>query len=560
MIKVQDKRSTTEHTDRVSNVSIVADNYHSSDLQRISFNIKGGEIVGLAGLEGSGQKELLRAIYANRQSNVAHLTTKGRMAYVTGDRKKEGNFHLWSILENMTISKLAFGELFKAISDQSLSQSAQPLYDRLEIRSEGIHSDMVSLSGGNQQKVLIARALMTDADIILLDDPTRGVDIATKTQLYGIFREAAASGKLLLWYSTEDTELEICDRVLVMRYGAIIQELCDAEITKEKINQVAFSGHEWKKSDTLLNRSSKIRLFNSGSLVAFVVMILIYALCVIKSPRLLSLYAVELILSGAIPLILLTFAQMFIVGLSHIDVSIGTYMGLVNVTCATYLYTHPPVGVAMLVVWLLLYIGMGLAIYYRSLSSIIVTIGASFVWGGIALVLLDAPGGKVPEWLKAIFWMDTAVPITLIIIVIVMIVLAVFYSSRYGTALKGFGNNPSAMVRSGWSEPKAYFVTFLVSGLLCTLAGLVFSGIIGAADSNAMGSYTLLTVAAVVLGGCSLSGGIVTVTGTLFGAVTLSMVSILLGFFSISTVFSPAVQGSILILIIAARTVSEKSK
>jgi len=174
-MKVHDEATRAEHTSTRSNASIVADSYDTSELQKISFNIKGGEIIGLAGLEGSGQKELLRAIYANRRSHDARLSSAGRVAYVTGDRRKEGNFHLWSILQNMTISRLAFGKLLKTIRDPLLRESAQPFYDKLAIRGEGIQADMISLSGGNQQKVLIARALMTDADIILLDDPTRGV-------------------------------------------------------------------------------------------------------------------------------------------------------------------------------------------------------------------------------------------------------------------------------------------------------------------------------------------------------------------------------------------------
>jgi ribose transport system ATP-binding protein len=150
--------------------------------------------------------------------------------------------------------------------------------------------------------------------------------------------------------------------------------------------------------------------------------------------------------------------------------------------------------------------------------------------------------------------------VALIIIIIVTIILFFFYRSKYGTVIKGFGNNPVSMVRSGWSQFKAYTVIFGISGLLVMLAGMVLSGIIASSDSTAMGAYTIPTVAAVILGGGTFTGGVITVSGVLFGAITLSLVSLLLGFLAIPTAYNAAVQGCILILIIAVRALKGSRK
>ena len=548
-----------------NHIGIQARNLELLPNARLNFEFKGGEIIGIAGLEGSGQRDLLHKLFESRKKANASLTVNGRMAYVTGDRKKEGNLPLWSVLDNMMINHLAFGRLMKITSTVGLEGKAREWYEKLEVKSESIHSNINNLSGGNQQKVLIARALVSNADIILLDDPTRGVDISTKYQLYEIFSEAARAGKLVIWYSSDDEEFQFCSRVFVMRYHRVVAELDRGNLDKNAIVEASFYGEEFKpvheESESKQTKSKRVHsLLKSNAIVPFIVMFIVYALCCIRTPRVFSIFGIELLLSSAAPLIFLALGQMFIIGFSQCDLGIGAFMGVVNVISATYLYKTPGIGAVMLLVVLIMYGCMGLVIYYRNIPPIIMTLGASFIWEGIALYILPSAGGTAPSWLTYLFWMDYVIPPMLVVILVFSFLVFAFYRSKYGVVMQGFGNNASAMVRSGWSESRCYFLTYAIAGVCAMLGGLIMAGVSGAADGRAAGGYTMLTVASVIIGGGYFTGGKVTVWGTVFGAITFSLISSLLGFYKVSTEFTAAVQGIILILILAFRLLKKGRK
>src|SRR6266404_4428547 len=179
-----------------------------------ALQVDAGEIVGLAGLAGHGQKETLRRIYkASRTRRDAGCVVTGDAAYVSGDRQREGVFPLWSIALNIasaSMRRLAHAGFIGGAEERQLAESWR---QKIAIRSPSTLQSILSLSGGNRQKVLVARAFATDSEIILFDDPTRGVDIGTKRELYEQIRAAAAGGQCFLWYTTENDELFLCDRV-----------------------------------------------------------------------------------------------------------------------------------------------------------------------------------------------------------------------------------------------------------------------------------------------------------------------------------------------------------
>ncbi len=527
----------------------------TKELDEINLTLNRGEIIGIAGLEGSGQRELLQTIF-RPQKNASHaIQRSGKIAYVTGDRKTEGIFSLWSIAKNIAMTKIAQYRFFRPIIKEEGRKGIENWYNQLQIVSDGIGAPITSLSGGNQQKVLIARAMMADADIILLDDPTRGVDIATKKQLYNLFRETARLGKLVIWYSTEDEELTICDRIIVLRYGTIMKELDRNNATKENIINASFSGEKKKRSEVGEFENLKRFQFDFGGIgIPLGAMLLIYILSGILTPPVFSRFGIELLIGGSIPLVLATLAQMYVIGLSMVDLGIGAYMGLINVLCATLLRTHPVLGVLSLFLGLGFYALMGFLIYSRQIPAIVVTLGASFVWTGIAYSIQNIPGGAAPEWLiKAYSLNIPIVPEVVLIVIIAAVIAYIVYRSKYGTVLKGFGNNPTSMERSGWSPALAFSMGFFIAGVFGMLGGLSVTAITTASDANATLSYTLLTVAAVVMGGGELTGGIVSPVGAIFGAITLSLIGSLLGFLNLSSNYVAAVQGGILILVLALR-------
>ncbi len=195
-----------------------------------------GEVVGLAGLSGQGQTELLVQVF----DHDGGATVAGDVALVAGDRQTDGIFPFWSIAENIAIGSLR-RFLAGMLLDRGRARAfAEDWRHRIGIRTPDVDQPILSLSGGNQQKALFARALGSSADIIVMDDPMRGVDVGTKQEVYGMIREEADKGRTFLWYTTEMDELRNCDHVYVFREGAIVADFPRTEMTEDRVLHASF--------------------------------------------------------------------------------------------------------------------------------------------------------------------------------------------------------------------------------------------------------------------------------------------------------------------------------
>ena len=200
-----------------------------------------GEVIGLAGLAGHGQTDLLLAVFdaAGRKSGQTEVTEP--VALVAGDRQSDGVFPLWSIAENIGVGSLKSLRRGWLISGAAEDELAAQWQKRINIRTPDIRHSILSLSGGNQQKALFARALGSDARIVLMDDPMRGVDIGTKLDVYDLVRSEAQAGRTFLWYTTEMDELSYCDRVYVFRNGVIVADLMRSEVSEDSVIGASFA-------------------------------------------------------------------------------------------------------------------------------------------------------------------------------------------------------------------------------------------------------------------------------------------------------------------------------
>lgn len=197
-----------------------------------------GEVIGLTGLAGHGQTRMLLRIFERRETEV-----KGALAFIAGDRQSDGVFNLWSIGQNITVRSLRALRKAGLIDLAAEAKLAEEWKARMAIRTPDVGNNILTLSGGNQQKALFARALASDAAIILMDDPMRGVDIGTKQEVYAMIRAEADKGTTFIWYTTEIEELTHCDRAYVFRNGAIVATLAADEMTEEKVLQTSFAEH-----------------------------------------------------------------------------------------------------------------------------------------------------------------------------------------------------------------------------------------------------------------------------------------------------------------------------
>jgi ribose transport system ATP-binding protein len=200
-----------------------------------------GEIVGLAGLAGQGQSELLRVLFDAARRRHQGVEIEGSTALIAGDRQTEGIFPLWSIAANISIGCLGALTRLGLVDAEAEAALARSWRERIGIRTPDMDDNILTLSGGNQQKALFARALGSDAGIVLMDDPMRGVDVGTKREVYAMIRAEAAAGRTFIWYTTEMDELQHCQHVYVFRDGRIVADLSSAAATEEAVLHASFA-------------------------------------------------------------------------------------------------------------------------------------------------------------------------------------------------------------------------------------------------------------------------------------------------------------------------------
>lgn len=272
-------------------------------------------------------------------------------------------------------------------------------------------------------------------------------------------------------------------------------------------------------------------------------------------PRTMSYFGLNLMLQYAVPIALATIAQMFIITVNDLDLSIGPFVGLVSCVGATLLFESPVLGVVVLMALIAAYGAVGALIHLRNLPSIVVTLGLSFVWLGIAVMILPSPGGKAPDWLKAIMTVQVPYvpfPIIAAVVIGVAVHLALMLSS-YGVIARGAGGNPKALSRAGWSMLRTKIVMYMLAGFFGVLSGLSLLGLTTSGDAHVADRYTLYSIAGVILGGGEFIGGRVSPLGAVVGALTLALAGSFLIFLKISPDWQIGAQGAILIIVLALR-------
>jgi ribose transport system permease protein len=274
------------------------------------------------------------------------------------------------------------------------------------------------------------------------------------------------------------------------------------------------------------------------------------------NPRAISYFGFSLMLSLAIPIALATIAQMFVITVNELDLSIGPFVGFVGCVAATWLRDTPLLGFAVLAGCIAVYAGLGALIHLRQLPSIVVTLGMSFVWQGLAIMVLPKPGGKAPDWLIGLMGLKppfVPFPIVAALVIAVVVHFGLMRSS-WGAVLRGTGGNAQAIGRAGWSILRAKMAMFALAGLFGVFAGLALIGMTTSADANIGNGYTLLSIAGVILGGGEFVGGRVSPIGAVIGALTLALAaSPLLTFMHIPPDWQAGANGVILIVVLAAR-------
>lgn len=282
---------------------------------------------------------------------------------------------------------------------------------------------------------------------------------------------------------------------------------------------------------------------------------LILAAIFYLQPRAMSYFGLDLLLNLAVPIALVTIAQMFVLCVNDLDLSIGAFVGFCACVTATFLNDTPLLGVLILGAAIAAYGALGALIEWRRLPSIVVTLGMSFVWTGLAILVLPTPGGSAPDWLRALMTFKpplVPLPIVLSLVIGVAVWLGLNRSAT-GAVLRGAGGNPRSVALAGWSMVRIRATMFALAGFFGVLSGMLLVGLTTSADANIALRYTLLSIAGAILGGCEFTGGRVSPVGAVVGALTLTLAASFLSFLRLSPDWQIGAQGGILILVLALR-------
>ncbi len=578
-------RIDTEPSLSVSALEIISLSWEHI-LNGISLGVAKGEIVGLGGLDGQGQSELLLALFGvlrgvdgkvlinGTRSTIDHpRQAKGsniRMALIPEDRKTQGLLLSMSIRDNLVLAAASDLSNHGMIDSSKERVAINDAVEKLRIKINDLDAPVRTLSGGNQQKVVIGKWLMKAPRILLLNDPTRGIDVGTKQEMYRLMRELAQAGIATLFYSTDYEELiGMCDRVVVCYGGKLIRELKGSDLNEHNLITAALNlSEEFVKSgpadaanETGGRTHSKWQTFrrfwrwNVGPLTAFLVFAVMFLLFAFKQQNGLSVNVLTSLSNKGVVLALVAMAQTLVVLTGGFDLSAG--MILTMASClASVVVNGSPVQIALGSIGVLT---SGLAagainasiVVFGRIQPIIATLATGAIYFGIALLLRPSPGGEVSEDLSNALTYDLGgVPTTFLLLIgILIFVWWPFRNSVVGRSCYAVGSAEGAAYMSGLAIGRSRFAAYSLAGLLAAAGGLALSliSLSGEASASQGGFYTLNSIAAVAIGGTSLFGGSGGMIGSILGAFILRTISDLLFVFNAPALWQPLFQGLILL-------------
>ena len=545
-----DKRADTQAVSPLLEVESLS----GPGFRDVSVSVQPGEIVGLAGVEGNGQRSFLRALAgvavgrgrmlvegsAMRLGRPSRMRTAG-VIHLPGDRHREGVMLTLSVRENVSLlalSQMARGGFVRRSAERAMVAGQ---IDRLGVKTPSAETNVSSLSGGNQQKVLFARALLGAPRVLLADEPTRGVDAGARIDLYRVMRDAASDGRAVVVLSSDAVELQgLCDRVLVFSRGRVVRELEGGEINEENITGAAVTSDTEHHADqqTTSDRVRRARRFISGdylpSSVLALLIVLVAVLTQADSGRFLSSYSLHGTLLLASVLAFVSLGQLVVLMTGNIDLSVGPLMGLTTVVTSFFWATGQ--GTGDLVLGIFVVIGTGLAVglviaglvRIGRLPSVLASLAAYIVIQGIGLLLRPIEAGELrPDITGAINTSIGWMPVAAIAAVVITIAAELLLRrSRAGLELRAVGSDESRAHRLGAHVNLTHVAAFVICSLFAVAAGIMLAGQLGVGqgDPAASSSYTLASITAVVLGGTSIFGGRGSFVGALLGALLLTEV------------------------------------
>ncbi len=542
--------------------------------QDVSFEVSRGQIIGVAGVSGNGQSELMRAlagltsskgtIHLNGRS-LGHKDLLREVAFMPSDRHTEGLAGSLTVRENASFASLEKFASFGVLSRKKELEQVATTFRSLAVKAPSMDAQVLSLSGGNQQKVVMARALLSEPGVMVADEPTQGVDVGARAEIYRILREVSKSGTPVVVNSSDAAELEgLCDQVIVLSRGRVVERLSGDAVTEDRIVAAAVQA-ETHVGDSGLAASGTsagggwrhfLQSDNAPAVPLAIVTALLGLYVFSQNTNFLSAYNVSNILLLATALGFIALGQTIALLMGGIDLSVGPLAGFLVVVASFFLNDgKPPSMIAA--GFLLMFLGAlvvgamnGVLIRFANFTPIAATLAMYIGLQGCSFLLRNAPDGYITASVTDIINYQIG-PIPLAFVVLVAVAVLGEYALRNwrpGWQLRAAGSNEDSARRIGVQVDRTFVAGYIASSLLTAMGAIVLMAQIGVGDPKQGASYTLSSITAVVLGGTSLRGGRGTFIGTVLGAVLLMEVLNAVAFLGLSEQYQYLFQGGLILI------------
>ena len=560
--------------------NFVVKNLTGEGFQDVSIVGYPGQIIGIAGVVGNGQSELLHALAGleNFEGTISVGDVERKQkelrtdaALMPADRQHEGLMMRMSVRENAAVAALKKFTSGLFLSRKKEDAQIAEVFGKLQVKTASPESLVSSLSGGNQQKVVMSRALLSDPLVILADEPTQGVDVGARAELYHILRDVSASGIPVVVASSDAKELEgLCDTVYVMSRGQVVRELHGDEITEENMVHAAVTSttrvvdikkmeSEEKKADRN-SISSRLWRFARGdyapSLLLVLVMLGLGAYILGTNDKYLNSFNISSMLLLATALGFIAMGQTIALLTGGLDLSVGPLAGLLVVVISFFATEEYTLGslllgaLAMLAVALAVGFVNGSLIRYVRFTAVAATLGTYIALQGFSFVLRETPDGFIDTGITAIIMYKFGpIPAAFIALTLAAIGLEYFLRKRpWGWKLRAVGSEEEAARRVGVATNRTVIVGYMLTSTFTFMGAILLMAQLGIGDPSQGITYTLSSITAVVLGGTSLLGGRGSFIGTLLGSMLLIQVLNATVFLGLDQTWQYILQGTLILI------------
>ncbi|MES2145126.1 MAG: ATP-binding cassette domain-containing protein [Pseudomonadota bacterium] len=540
----------------------------------VSFAVGRGQIIGIAGVEGNGQSGVMRALAGLEPwkgevrlngTSLSPAEVKQKTAYMPSDRHEEGIIPDLTVRENATFSALDQFAHFGILNRRKEMGEVRQVFGSLAVKAPGLDAGILSLSGGNQQKVVMSRALMSRPGFILADEPTQGVDVGARFEIYRILREVSQSGTPVIVNSSDAAELEgLCDVVIVMSRGRVAETLRGADVTEGRIiaaavkaqSHVAGVGEVAKAARSAASGLRQFIQSDNATVVPLATVVVLLGLYVFgQNANYLSAFNISNILLLATALGFIAIGQTIALLMGGIDLSVGPLAGFLVVVASFFINDgQSPQTIALgfaLMFAAAVAVGTinGCLIRFANFTPIAATLAMYIGLQGMSFVLRDGPGGYINfAVMDTIGWKLGPLPVAFFVLVIVALLAEyVLRKRRLGWQFRAVGSHEESARRMGIRVNRVIIGGYIAVSLFTALGAVMLMVQIGVGDPAQGVNYTLASITAVVLGGTSLRGGRGTFVGTVMGAVLLTEVLNAVSFLGLSQTYQYVFQGALIL-------------